>query len=181
MKKLNIKSAFGWLKQFLLLIAIFILISWWQQKDMLPSSAQFISPAFSLPSINGEIVQFNLSPFNIKQPNKKMTLLYFFAPWCGICHASIDNVEAIKRSYNNEINIYIIALDWQDKSEVENFLSQHKLTVPVLLGEKQTSNDYKIKGFPSYYIVDKNGLIKSRSMGYSTELGLRARLLSINF
>ena len=89
---------------------------------------------------------------------------------------SIDNIESIRQSAPNENNFIVVALDWKNKQEVEAFLAEHSLNMPVLLGTEQTQQDYKIKGFPSYYVIDKNGLLRSKDFGYTTELGMRVRL-----
>ena len=170
MKKETKKKIVSWVSQTLIFIGIFLLITWWQQKDMLTTSSHELAPSFSLVNMKGEVMSFNPS----EQTQK--TLVYFFAPWCGICHASIDNIESIKQSADGEINFYIIALDWKGKQEVEEFLAEHHLTIPVLLGTQQTTNAFKIRGFPSYYVIDSDGLLQSKDMGYTTELGMRIRL-----
>lgn len=170
MKKPTKKKLIVWLNQILIFIGIFILITWWQQKDMLSTGNENLSPSFKLVSMENEVISFDPT----KSGNK--TLIYFFAPWCSICHASIDNIEAIKESSQDQINFYIIALDWKSKQEISEFLSQHNLTIPVLLGSRSTSDAFQIKGFPSYYVIDKKGKIKHRDMGYTTELGMRVRL-----
>ncbi|MDH5433234.1 MAG: TlpA family protein disulfide reductase, partial [Gammaproteobacteria bacterium] len=109
--------------------------------------------------------------------NELPTLIYFFAPWCQVCHASIDNLEDIYQSEKDNINIYLVALDWKNLEEILDFLSQHQLSMPVLLGTNQTRSEYKIKGYPSYYLIDSDGKIVSKNFGYSTELGLRVRVL----
>ncbi len=170
MKKQTKKKLVSWVSQILLFIGIFVAISWWQKKDMLPTSSQALAPAFNLVSMNGKV--FNFDP---KQQNKN-TLIYFFAPWCSICHVSIDNIEAIRKSAPDKYNFIVIALDWKNKQEVEAFLSDHELNMPVLLGTDQTQLDFKIKGFPSYYVIDKQGILQSKDFGYTTELGMRVRL-----
>jgi peroxiredoxin len=170
MKKNTKRKIISAIKQTLLFIGIFFVITWWQQKDMLNSSSDQLSPSISLVDINGNLIQFD--PANQTQK----TLVYFFAPWCSICHASIDNIEAIKKSADGKINFYAIALSWKTKQEVEAFLTEHQLTMPILLGTQQTTDQFKIGGFPSYYVIDKSGVLKSKDMGYTTELGMRIRL-----
>jgi thiol-disulfide isomerase/thioredoxin len=170
MKKQTKKKVISWIGQILLFIGIFSAISWWQKKDMLPTSSQELAPAFNLVSMNGEV--FNFDPTQ----QSKNTLIYFFAPWCSVCHVSIDNIEAIRQSAPNQNNFIVIALDWKNKQEVEAFLAEHSLNMPILLGTEQTQLDYKIKGFPSYYVIGKNGLLRSKDFGYTTELGMRVRL-----
>ncbi len=93
MKKPTKKKLIVWLNQILIFIGIFILITWWQQKDMLSTGNENLSPSFKLVSMENEVISFDPT----KSGNK--TLIYFFAPWCSICHASIDNIEAIKESH----------------------------------------------------------------------------------
>jgi thiol-disulfide isomerase/thioredoxin len=170
MKKDKIKKIILWLNQILVFIGIFLVITWWQQKDMLNTGSDNPAPSFQLVSMNNQLVKFSPSELQSK------ALIYFFAPWCGVCHASIDNIEAIKQSTNGEIEFYIVALDWKSKQEISEFLSKHELTIPVLLGTSTTTNAFKINGFPSYYVIGQDGSIQYKDMGYTTELGMRVRL-----
>lgn len=163
-------SLLDWGIQAIVLVSIFFAITWWQQRNMLSTEQEQLAPAFSLISMQDELIHFDPT----KQSKK--TLIYFFATWCGICHASIDNIEDIKESVGDSVNFYAIALDWKTKSEVEDFLAQHDLTIPVLLGNQEVWRNYQISGFPSYYVIDKDGKIASKDMGYTTELGMRIRL-----
>ena len=69
----------------------------------------------------------------------------------------------------------IIALSWEDIDEVNAFVKQHELTLPVLLGTPDIAQAYQISAFPTYYILDQQGLVIDRSVGYSSEFGLRWR------
>lgn len=170
MKKETKQKIISWVNQGLIFVGIFFLITWWQQKDMLLTSSEQLAPSFTLVQMNDEV--FHFEPSNQSQK----TLIYFFAPWCSICHASIDNIEAIKKSSNGNINFITIALDWKSKQEVQAFLAEHDLTMPVLLGTKEISEKFQIGGFPSYYVINSKGFLQSKDMGYTTELGMRVRL-----
>ncbi len=170
MKNESKKKIINWINQGLIFLAIFLAITWWQQKDMLQTSSDILAPSFSLVDMNGDVVQFDPAE------QEQKTLVYFFAPWCGVCHASINNIESIKRSSDGKINFYAVVLDWRSKQEVETFLADHDLTMPILLGTRDTSEKYKISAFPSYYVIDRSGILQSKDMGYTTELGMRVRL-----
>lgn len=112
---------------------------------------------------------------SIIEPGKK-NLIYFFAPWCSICHASIDNVQTVYMK-NPNIHVVAVALDFDDVADVEAFVSKHELGFPVLLGNHAVRSEFQVKGYPTYYIVDENGEITARSMGYSSLAGLLYRTL----
>lgn len=106
----------------------------------------------------------------------KTTILYFFAPWCKICHTSISNLEKIYMK-RQDIDVIAIALDYQDDAQIQAFVEDKQLSFPVALGDSQTKANFKITGYPSYYVIDENNLVEAKSLGYSTELGLHLRTL----
>ena len=76
-----------------------------------------------------------------------------------------------------ELVIYVIAQDYSSVAEIQEFVSQHKLTIPVLLGSDMTQENYRITSFPTYYFLAEDGRIQGHTVGYTTEMGLRMRLL----
>ena len=165
------KHSGGWLFSILLSITVFLGLSWWQQKDMLANGDSVKMPSITLPTLleNDYFLKFN--------HRQKPTLVYFFAPWCRVCHASIENLEAIHQDQSDTLQIVAIALDWRSESEVSEFVSQHKLSLPVLLGTPKIRSDFQIWAYPSYYLISKDATVVSRNIGYTTELGMRWRLL----
>ncbi len=154
--------------QCLVFIAIFQLMSWFKQSDMLPDQYSTVTEQFILPTIDDKTIAL--------QSNKRNTIVYFFAPWCGICDVSIANLESVSKR-NHNIDVIAVALDYSDKSEVLRFIQKHQLSFPVVYGNSQVKNAYKITAYPSYYVLDEESTVISKSMGYSTELGLYLRSL----
>ena len=70
----------------------------------------------------------------------------------------------------------MVALEYESLDEVREFIKETDVSLPVLLGGPQTSNDWQIRGFPTYFVIDGDGNIASRSVGYSTKIGLQARV-----
>jgi thiol-disulfide isomerase/thioredoxin len=101
-------------------------------------------------------------------------VVYFFAPWCGVCRHSISNLD--QQVQDGSIDwATAIALDYGSVQEVAEFVATTGIGMPVLLGSELTAKDWEIRGFPTYFVIDANGNISSRSVGYSTAIGLRLR------
>ncbi len=101
-------------------------------------------------------------------------VVYFFAPWCGVCRHSISNLD--KQVLDGSIRwATAIALDYGSVQEVSEFVASTGIGLPVLLGSDVTARDWEIRGFPTYFVIDADGNISSRSVGYSTAIGLRLR------
>ena len=101
-------------------------------------------------------------------------VVYFFAPWCRVCRASIDNLGHLVDSDRIGWGT-VVALDYADSREVQQFVDGVGVSLPVLLGDSRTAADWSVRAFPTYYVIDAAGNISSRSVGYSTWLGMWVR------
>jgi thiol-disulfide isomerase/thioredoxin len=101
-------------------------------------------------------------------------LIYFFAPWCKVCSLSIGNLEYLN---SDKINIVRVALDYSNVEAVQNFAAKHNISNQILLGHEGLKQQFKIQGYPTYYIIDDQQKVMAKSFGYSTALGLKLRQL----
>ena len=151
-----------------IIILVLVIFSWFQNRGTLAADGK-MAPDFVLQTTDGQTV--HLSDFRGKK-----VLIYFFAPWCSICHMSGGNLNALRKAREkDELEILVVGLSWEFKEEIKEFKDELELTMPVLIGSDQQMLDYKIKGFPTYFVIDEEGKVTHRSVGYSTELGMRIR------
>jgi thioredoxin-related protein len=75
----------------------------------------------------------------------------------------------------DNLHIVRVALDYQSTAEVAAFIESNQVQGGVLLGNTTTAQQFKIQGYPSYYLIDQNQRVVSRAFGYSTSLGLNIR------
>ncbi len=102
-------------------------------------------------------------------------VVYFFAPWCSVCRHSIGNLDELVAS--GELSwARVVALEYGDVNEVRDFIRETGIHLPVLLGTPQTTRDWQIQAFPTYFMIGADGQIVSRSVGYSTKIGLQSRV-----
>ena len=146
------------------LISIFVLISLWQTRN-LPDDEH--TPPLELSWLD------NMRADSI-MVSGQTGVVYFFAPWCFYCRKSIDNLDELVKSGNLDW-ARVVALEYESLDEVREFLKETGVTLPVLLGGPQTTKDWQIRGFPTYFVIDGDGKIASRSVGYSTKIGLQIR------
>jgi len=151
-----------------MLVTLMMLVSWWLNRGTLAADGQ-AAPDFQLPVLNGATL--TLSEFQGRE-----VLVYFFAPWCSICQLSADNLNDLRAvREESDLAILMVALSYQNRQEVVDFVADLDLQVPVLFGTEQQMIDYQIQGFPTYYVVDEAGRLQTKSLGYSTEWGMRFR------
>ena len=136
-----------------LIVTAFMLVSMWQTRD-LPDDDY--TPPLELAWLDDMRADTVLVP-------GKVGVIYFFAPWCFYCRKSIDNLDELVAS-DKLAWARLVALEYGDLDEIREFIKETGVDLPVLLGGPQTSNDWSIRGFPS------------RSVGYSTRIGLQTRV-----
>ncbi len=165
------KKPLIWLGQLLAMLGVFLLASAYQERDLLDESGEQQAPNFVLPLLHPTV---DSDTHSLQQLKGKTSIIYFFAPWCNVCRFSMPNLETIYQK--GQINAVAVALDYQSKQQVEAFADKLGLTLPIVLGNQQMALDYKIKGYPTYYVLDSELKITERSVGYSSQLGLQYRL-----
>ncbi len=148
-----------------LLISVFVLISLWQTRN-LPDDEHTPPLELSwLDDMQAESVMVS----------GEVGVVYFFAPWCFYCRKSIDNLDELVSSGKLSW-ARVVALEYESLDDVREFIKETGVNLPVLLGGPQTTSDWQIRGFPTYFVIDGDGKIVSRSVGYSTKIGLQARV-----
>lgn len=154
--------------QTIVFVVIFNAMSMLREMDMLSTNGDLAPALQPLKTLNGDTVSL--------LPTGNKTVIYFFAPWCQVCNFSIDNLQSFQEK-NPQLSVIAIALDYADIKNVEKFTRNHQLTFPVVLGNENIKRQFKVLGYPSYYVLNEENRIIARSLGYSSELGLYLRSL----
>ena len=153
------------LMQTLLFVVAFMAVSAYQSRNLLATDAA-PAPVLRAATLDG-------AAFDLADLKGKPALIYFFAPWCRYCSASADNIVRLRRLRSEEnLAIVVVALDWQEHQQILDYATKHELNVPVVMGNSQIATDWKVRGFPTYYVLDSDHRVARRDFGYSTQLGL---------
>ena len=160
------------LGEVLLVVAIVGGIYAWRTRDLLPAGERVPAPPFELADLQGR-------SWTAESLAGKPAVLYFFAPWCGVCAASSPQLRWFDRWLGDEVQVVLIGLDWSSPAELEAYAARHELPLPVLAAGPQAAADYRVPGYPTYYVLDAEGRIAGRDFGYTTAPGLWLRTLGL--
>lgn len=119
-----------------------------------------------------EVVGWQGGHQSLPEPGRAQ-LLYLFAPWCAICDLTIDSVDALRESGRE---VHLVALAYQSREEMADFLEGHPEIGPIWLGNHQLAENFGVPAFPAYVIVDGEGRVVARRVGYMPGWALRAYL-----
>ncbi len=160
-----LKKAGSFFLNGLFFIAVFAAASAFQARNML-STSDTMAPELNAPLLRG-------GSFDISSSGDRPALVYFFAPWCKFCAASSDNLTRLRRLRDEaSLEIITVALDWQTREEVMEYVDRHEIGLPVVLGDRKIAREWRVQAFPTYYVLDSERRVHRRDLGYSSQFGL---------
>ncbi|PHR43618.1 MAG: hypothetical protein COA32_15965 [Fluviicola sp.] len=100
--------------------------------------------------LNGERV--SLSDFK-----GKITVVDFWATWCGPCKAEFPAYKVLEEKYGDNVNfvsvgVYCKEEDWKKMAEEEGF----KHNIFISKEEQDQISEYQVKTIPRYLVLDEN-------------------------
>jgi len=105
--------------------------------------------------------------------DKTPILVAFWATWCPVCSAEEDNLVAVARDHR----VISVAMQSGDVAAVKKHLAERGLELPALVdADGRHAANWRVRGVPTHFVVDADGNIRFRLVGYATTWGLRARL-----
>jgi peroxiredoxin len=155
---------------FLLGIGIFIIttLRLWAVFPQLGNPSQIgphegaLAPDFNLLSVNGEQVR-------LSELRGRTILINFWATWCGPCIIEMPVIETRFQKYTPELVVLAVNFD-EPMEDVKAFVDELGLTFTVLLDPgAEIQKKYRIRGYPTTFIVDEEGIIQVQNIGVMTE------------
>ena len=148
---------------------VFVVVSAYQSRALIATGAP--APAIEAVGLDGQPLR--IEPADAS--GQKKTLLYFWAPWCGVCEVAADNVAALAED-DEDVRVLGVALAWRTPEEVANAASEHGASFPIALAPREVSRQDRIEVFPTIYVLDEEGRVEHRATGYTSSFGLWWRL-----
>ena len=101
----------------------------------------------------------------------KLVLADFFYKSCYPCMLSLPDLQWLHENFY-ESGLRVIGLDPVDTKEanMKDFLDKRGVSYPVLYSNKGISDLYRVSGYPTLYLIDKNGKILHHQKGYGKKM-----------
>jgi len=131
-----------------------------------------MAPSFTLPDLNGNAVEFNYSEDGSRFSGK-VTVMAFFASWCGDCKKELPYFQKLFDKYNGKGDVEFVGVrTWRarENENIDSFVRRYGLKF-LILSDTPTDSAlyskvaklYKINWVPTTFIINKNGEYKQVS------------------
>ncbi len=120
------------------------------------------APDFSLQTPDGET-------YRLSDLRGRAVLINFWATWCGPCRVEMPLLQERYTRYSP--NLIVLGVDNNEPAEmVADFQIELGLTFPLLVDPGAEVNQlYRVRGYPSSYFIDAQGVVRVVHIGVMTE------------
>ena len=124
------------------------------------------APDFSLTTLENE----NISNASIKG---KVVLLDFWGTWCPPCRESVPILQNLRKKYAGK-GFQLVGISSDDDEDVwKTFIAAHGMNWSEYLDTSgEVQEHFKIESFPTYIVLDKDGVIRFRQSGLGEDTSM---------
>jgi len=162
MKRLFASRYTRWLLEALVVVGVVVAVHAYTQRGTVRGTA----PALAGTLLDG-------GHFNLADQRGRPVLVHFWATWCPVCRLELSSIASIAKDYR----VITVAQQSGSADAIRAYLRKHQVRFPVLADpDGSLSRRYGVRAVPASFVLGPRGQIRFVEIGYTTELGLRARL-----
>ena len=126
------------------------------------------APDFAFTSSEGEHIV-------LEDLRGKVVLLDFWGTWCPPCVESVPELRNLYKRYAKDGNFMILGIssdDDDDEDTWRQFIVKNKMVWPQYRDkDHRILRDFGIRAFPTYILIDHEGIVRFSSVGVSWRTG----------
>jgi peroxiredoxin/Flp pilus assembly protein TadD len=122
------------------------------------------APDFSFTSSEGEHI-------TLDDLRGKVVVLDFWGTWCPPCVDSVPSLRNLHKKFAKDGSFVLIGISSDgDEAVWREFTSKHKMIWPQYLDrDRRIQRVYRVRAFPTYIVIDHEGIVRFQSVGTSWE------------
>jgi len=133
-----------------------------------------MAPDFTMPSLDGG------GTIRLSSLRGQVVVFNFWASWCGPCRLEAPGLERVSEAYRDR-GVHFLGIDYRDnRPAADAFIREFGITYPSVFDPTGSlADDYRLVGVPTTFVIDQNGRIGFRFLGYVNEQSLRSVLSQV--
>jgi len=126
------------------------------------------APDFEVTSLDGRILK-------LSDLRGKVVVINFWATSCRPCKREIPELNEVVKSFEGDTTVFFMAISPEGKKTIRKFLQKNEFDYRIFCRGKGAFELYKVIGIPTHVIVDPEGKIFKRFIGFSPDIKERLK------
>ncbi|MDZ7779431.1 MAG: TlpA disulfide reductase family protein [Gemmatimonadota bacterium] len=106
----------------------------------------------------------------------RVVVVNFWATWCGPCRLEMPSLQSLHEDRADD-GVVVVGLSTDAGSErpIREYVDERGITFPIARATAEQRRAFGgIAGIPTTFLIDRNGVLRHRVVGYFTPPALRA-------
>jgi thiol-disulfide isomerase/thioredoxin len=118
------------------------------------------APAWKRKDVDGKLVSW-------EQFKGKVVVVDFWATWCPPCRTEIPGYIALQKKYAADGLVIVgISVDTDGPEVVRKYMKDVGINYQIVIADDQVQDLFApIQGYPTTFIIDRDGLIRDKKLG----------------
>ncbi len=141
----------------------------WLWVSRVPAEAQTVNlnpdPAVGRPAPDFALTTLDGKGFRLSDLRGKPVVINFWATWCAPCRSEMPSLQTAATRFDDAV--VVVGVDQgEDARTVQAFVDELGVTFPIPLDKEMVASErYNVKGLPTTYFVDAEGVIRHLWVG----------------
>lgn len=160
----------SYLGNLVLVLVVLLGIQLWQTRRVPSGPAPDL--AISIVRADGSLITTTLSAWRALHPTQPVAI-HFWAEWCPICRTEENSITRLSHDWP----VLTVAMQSGDATQVRAALRKRDLPWQATLDPNgEITRAHGLHAVPSFIVVDTKGQIRTPTVGFTTEIGMRLRM-----
>ena len=129
-----------------------------------PPPIQLVADPVTMPSLTMQDLDGRL--ITTEDLKGKVTIVNFWATWCGPCRAEIPDLIKLQDRYPDQLLVIGVSTDEGGVAIVEDFATEYGINYPVVMATPELRRAFPgVRALPTSFVVDPDGRVVQTHVG----------------
>lgn len=130
------------------------------------------APKEGTPAPDFELLDGSGKKVSLQSLRGKVVVIDFWGTWCKWCVVAMPKLEALRKEFENNKNVEILGISCQEPESADpvKFMQEKKVNYRTLLKGDEVAQKFGVDGFPTLYVIDKDGKIVHSLVGFKDDM-----------
>ena len=106
----------------------------------------------------------------------QVVVINFWATWCVPCKQELLDIQKLYDEKHGD-GLEVLEINYQEgRADALGYFEARDLTMPLLLDSGSVFDQYKLRGLPDSFFIDRDGKLSSMNIGVLSQDRMRQRL-----